>query len=222
MAVFYIPPENIGSLGRLPSDQQFTGALESLPFDEMQNPPLQLAGLGRRAFLKGLAAVAGTGAIRKLPVDKIDEVAPVAKAKRLTIPKNFNILRDLPNTKRLIDDYVSEDLSVQFGDIDDIDYEELEELIEQTSDSERFGIADTFDDVRRSMKEELTDIYGLSDKEADGLMKKEGFDLPVSKSEEIDRIKSFSGSFNEYKSEYPNSPASIDDWFNAGKKSRWE
>jgi len=89
------------------------------------------------------------------------------------------------------------------------------DLVDQVSNSERFDIADTFDDVRGSMKEELMDIYGLSEKEADDLMKKEGFDLPVNKSEEVDRMKSFSGSFDQYKSEYPNSRVSIVDWMNA-------
>jgi len=164
----------------------------------------------RRTFVQGMVATPVAGALSKLPLGKIDDLAPFAKAARLSLPENFNILRDLPNAKRLIDDYISEDLEAFRIDADDID--DIDDLIEQTSDSDRFDIADTYDDVRGAIKEDLKDIYKLSDKEADDLMIKEGFDLPVSKSAEVDRIKSFSGSFNQYKSEYPNSPLSLDEW----------
>ena len=196
------------------------GFIDNLAAKAEPEPLIAAAGpkVPRRTVVKGLAATPVAGALSKLPLGKVDEVAPVARAARLSLPENFNILRDLPNTKRLIDDYVGEDLSVQFDDIDDIDYEELEDLVEQVSDSDRFDIADTFDDVRESMKEELMEVYELTSEEADELMKKEGFDLPVSQSEEIKRMKSFEGTFQEYKSEYPNSRVSISDWANAVEK----
>jgi hypothetical protein len=174
----------------------------------------------RRTFVQGAVATPVAGALSKLPLGKIDDVAPVAKAARLTIPKNFDILRDLPSTKRMIDDILIDDIETYNFDYlnpDDLEDagDDIMDLVDQVSNSERFDIADTFDDVRGSMKEELMDIYGLSEKEADDLMKKEGFDLPVNKSEEVDRMKSFSGSFDQYKSEYPNSRVSIVDWMNA-------
>lgn len=44
----------------------------------------------RRTFVQGMAATPVAGALSKLPLGKIDDVAPVAKAARLTIPKNFD------------------------------------------------------------------------------------------------------------------------------------
>ena len=44
----------------------------------------------RRTFVQGAVATPVAGALSKLPLGKIDDVAPVAKAARLTIPKNFD------------------------------------------------------------------------------------------------------------------------------------
>jgi len=137
VSVFYIPPENIGSLGRLPSDQQFTGALDSLPLDEMQNPPLQLAGMGRRAFLKGLAAVAGAGATRKLPIDKIDEVAPVAKKMKLSLPKS---LFDLPALRKQTDDYIDMEFENNIYQLEDDEISEIMKGYYTNKELKSFGI----------------------------------------------------------------------------------
>jgi len=45
----------------------------------------------RRTFVQGAVATPIAGALSKLPLGKIDDVAPVAKAARLTIPKNFDL-----------------------------------------------------------------------------------------------------------------------------------
>ena len=126
-------------------------------------------------------------------------------------------MRDLPNTKRLIDEYIGndlDDLSIYADDINEV-YEQMQDLVDQVSDSDRFDIANTFDDVRESMKEELMEVYELTSEEADELMKKEGFDLPVSKSEEIKRMEGYKRTFEEYKSEYPNSRVTLSDFINA-------
>jgi hypothetical protein len=229
-----------------PSINLGLSAVEALPFAKAVTRPIKgfLSSLGRktssdivpnaepliasagpniprRTFVQGMAATPVAGALSKLPLGKIDDVAPVAKATRLALPKNFNILRDLPNAKRLIDDYLVEEFETfDYDFIDNLDEiedvgDDMMDLVDQASDSSRFDIADTYDDVRDAIKEDLKDIYKLSDEEADGLMKKEGFDLPVDEAEEISRMKSFSGSFDQYKSEYPNSRVNIVDWMNA-------
>ena len=168
----------------------------------------------RRTVIKGIAATPVAGALSKLPLGKVDEVAKVAKVAKVAIPENFNILSDLPRSKSLIDDYLISDIELDLDDLEDSG-DDIMDLVDQVSESERFDIADTFDDVRESMKEELMDIYKMSDEEADELLRKEGFDLPVENAEEISRMKSFKGSFMDYKEMFPNSRVSLEEWGDA-------
>jgi hypothetical protein len=171
----------------------------------------------RRTFVQGMAAAPVAGALSKLPLGKVDEVAKVAKVAKVAIPKNFNILRDLPSAKNLIDEILEGDIKTY--DYDFVNPDNLEDvgddimdLVDQVPDSDRFNVADTYDEVRESIKEELMDIYKLSDKEADELMIKEGFDLPVKNEKEISRMKSFKGSYIDYKETFPNSRINFEDW----------
>ena len=85
MAVFYIPPENIGSL---PSDQELTGSV-------LSDPNLILAGLGRNLSRRGLLKVFGgagvAGALSKLPVEKALK-APIEKTPIEKAPIDFSDL----------------------------------------------------------------------------------------------------------------------------------
>ena len=173
--------------------------------------------ISRRKVIKGMAALPAAGALSKLPLGKVDEVAKVAK---VAIPKNFNILRDLPSAKNLIDEILEGDIKtydydfVNPDDLEDVG-DDIMDLVDQVPDSDRFNVADTYDEVRESIKEELMDIYKLSDKEADELMIKEGFDLPVKNEKEISRMKSFKGSYIDYKETFPNSRVNFEDWEDA-------
>jgi len=176
--------------------------------------------ISRRKVIKGMAALPAAGALSKLPLGKVDEVAKVAKVAKVAIPKNFNILRDLPSAKNLIDEILEGDIKtydydfVNPDDLEDVG-DDIMDLVDQVPDSDRFNVADTYDEVRESIKEELMDIYKLSDKEADELMIKEGFDLPVKNEKEISRMKSFKGSYIDYKETFPNSRVNFEDWEDA-------
>tara|TARA_R110002020_G_scaffold2343_4_gene10913 strand:- start:10582 stop:11787 length:1206 start_codon:yes stop_codon:yes gene_type:complete len=199
----------LSSLGRKTSSDIFPNA----------EPLIASAGpkIPRRTFVQGMAATPVAGALSKLPLGKIDDVAPVAKVARVALPKDFNILRDLPSAKNLIDEILEGDIKTY--DYDFVNPDNLEDvgddimdLVDQVPDSDRFNVADTYDEVRESIKEELMDIYKMSDKEADNLMIKEGFDLPVTSAKEISRMKSFKGSFIDYKETFPNSRINFKDW----------
>jgi len=85
VAVFYIPPENIGAL---PSDQELTDPV-------LSDPNLILAGLGgnvsRRGLLKVFGGAGAAGALSKLPVEKALK-APIEKAPIEKAPIDFSDL----------------------------------------------------------------------------------------------------------------------------------
>tara|TARA_R100001460_G_scaffold74372_1_gene115469 strand:+ start:12349 stop:13614 length:1266 start_codon:yes stop_codon:yes gene_type:complete len=167
----------------------------------------------RRTFVQGMAATPVAGALSKLPLGKVDDAAAVAKAAKLSLPENFSVFYDLPEFKQKVDGILMDDIEETGFDLDD----DIQDLVDQVSSADRFEVAEAYD-MRDDIAGELRSTYDLTDSEIDEILEKEGFNISISKPAEIERMKSFKGSYDQYMSKYPNSEIELDEWENTTGK----
>ena len=117
----------------------------------------------RRTFVQGAVATPVAGALSKLPLGKIDDVAPVAKAARLALPNNFS-LANLSTLKEYFDDAV--DLAKAEGRADDV--EVLSNMDNDQFLAEVIDDDDFLDDAVNEIKEKFPNA---SDDEISDLLK---------------------------------------------------
>lgn len=117
----------------------------------------------RRTFVQGIAATPVAGALSKLPLGKVDEVANVAKVAKAAIPNNFS-LANLSTLKEYFDDAV--DLAKAEGRADDVEVlsnMDNDQFLPEVIDNDDF-----LDDAVNEIKEKFPNA---SDDEISDLLK---------------------------------------------------
>jgi hypothetical protein len=119
----------------------------------------------RRTFVQGAVATPVAGALSKLPLGKIDNLAPVAKVAKV-LPNNFSI-SSLSTVKKYLDDAV--DLAEAEGRVDDLEIlrsMDSDEFLPEVVDDEDF-----VDEIIKEIKEkypeasddEISSLINLGD-----------------------------------------------------------
>ena len=161
--------------------------------ESIAEPLIASAGpmIPRRTFVQGIAATPVAGALSKLPLGKVDEVAKVAKVAKAALPKDFSIFYDLPRLKSQIDEILEGDIKtydydfVNPDNLEDVG-DDIQDLVDQVSSADRFEVAEAFD-MKNDIIDELRDTYKLNDSEIDEILKKEGFEpeVPIKSSPDL-------------------------------------
>lgn len=206
-------------------------AVESIPAAKLATKPLKsfitnlaakadpeplIASAGpkipRRTFVQGMAAAPVAGALSKLPLGKVDEVAKVAKVAKVALPKDFSIFYDLPRLKSQIDEILEGDIKtydydfVNPDNLEDVG-DDIQDLVDQVSSADRFEVAEAFD-MKNDIIDELRDTYKLNDSEIDEILKKEGFEpeVPIKSSPDLSNPPVPLGKSKEYLDDLLKSP----------------